>query len=180
MTDCRRFLAISLCLAVLAPEPTAMAFRGGGMRGGSRGGFHHHAGNRHGGYRGHQAGNRHGGYRGHHAGYHAGWHGGIHYGYWGGWWHPVGFLVATLAVTAIVVSVSNQQYHYDQGVYYVEVDEGYKVVPAPVGAEVTTLPKNSVQVMVDSETYYYYGGAFYQAIPAAMPTSTTRAWRSCT
>ena len=50
-------------------------------------------------------------------------------------------------------------------VYYVKVDQGYKVVPAPAGAKVTTLPENSVQVTVDSEPYYYYGGAFYKAIP---------------
>jgi len=37
-----------------------------------------------------------------------------------------------------VVNANNQQYHYDQGVYYVQVDNGYKAVPAPVGAKVTT------------------------------------------
>ncbi len=39
-----------------------------------------------------------------------------------------------------MVNANNQQYHYDQGVYYVQVDNGYKPVPAPVGAKVTTLP----------------------------------------
>jgi hypothetical protein len=36
--------------------------------------------------------------------------------YWGPTWHPWGFFVATLATTAIIVSVNNAQYHYDQGV----------------------------------------------------------------
>ena len=165
----RKFLALVLCVSVLAPA-SALAYRGRGARGGSRGGFHHggnHGGNRssnrsafhagqrsgarHGYNRGFHQGYRHGAYHGMHVGYRHGWHGGVHFGFWGGWWHPIGFLVTTLAVTAIVVNANNQQYHYDQGVYYVKVDEGYKVVPAPAGAKVTALPENSVQVTVNSE-----------------------------
>ncbi len=152
----RKSLTLLLCVAVLAPAP-ALAFRGRSARGGSRGGFHH-SGNR-GGNRSSargrsRGGSRHGYNRGSHHGYHHGWHGGVHHGFWGSRWHPIGFLVTTLAVTAIVVSANNKQYHYDQGVYYEKVDSGYKVVPAPAGAKVTTLPKNSVQVDVNSEQYY--------------------------
>jgi hypothetical protein len=82
--------------------------------------------------------------------------------HWGPAWHPWGFFVAVLATTAIVVSVSNQQYHYDQGVYYAPTSGGYKVVPAPVGATVSTLPSGSETVVVDGTTYYYYGGTYYQ------------------
>jgi len=87
----------------------------------------------------------------------------MHFGYWGPSWHPIGFLVATLAVTAIVVSVANSKksYFYDQGVYYEKVSSGYTVVPAPVGATVSPLPKNAVQVDVSDQTYYYYGCDFY-------------------
>ncbi len=83
--------------------------------------------------------------------------------YWGPVWHPWGFFVATLAATAVVVSVSNQQYHYDQGVYYQQSGNGYTVVPAPVGATVTTLPDNAQTVVVNETTNnYYYGGAYYE------------------
>jgi hypothetical protein len=81
---------------------------------------------------------------------------------WGPHWHPWGFFVAVLATTAIVISVSNQQYHYDQGVYYAPTSGGYTVVPAPVGATVPSLPSGAETVVVDGTTYYYYGGTFYQ------------------
>jgi hypothetical protein len=78
-------------------------------------------------------------------------------------WHPWGFVVATLAVTAIVVSVNSQQYHYDNGVYYVQSGSGYTVVQAPVGATVTTIPAESQTVVVNQTTNnYYYGGTYYE------------------
>jgi hypothetical protein len=78
-------------------------------------------------------------------------------------WHPWGFFVATIAATAIIVSVENQQYHYDQGVYYVQSGSGYTVVQAPVGATITTLPANSQTVVVNETTNnYYYGGTYYE------------------
>ena len=83
--------------------------------------------------------------------------------YWGPAWHPWGWFVATLATTAIIVSVNNQKYHYDQGTYYVESDGGYTVVQAPVGATVQTIPKEAEVVQVNETTNnYYYGGAYYE------------------
>ena len=38
--------------------------------------------------------------------------------YFGPMWHPWGFFVATMAVTAVAITVASQQYYYDQGVYY--------------------------------------------------------------
>ena len=82
---------------------------------------------------------------------------------WGPAWHPWGFFVATLAATAIVISVANQQYHYDQGVYYTATSGGYTVVSAPVGATITTLPAGSETVVVNETTInYYYGGTYYE------------------
>jgi len=71
--------------------------------------------------------------------------------------------VATLAVTAIVVTVHEQQYHYDEGVFYVESDGGYVVVEAPQGATVKVIPKDSEVVEVSpTVNNYYYGGTFYE------------------
>jgi len=82
---------------------------------------------------------------------------------WGPMWHPWGFFITTLAATAIIVSVENQQYHYDQGVYYIQSDGGYTVVQAPVSATITTLPSNSQTVVVNETTNnYYYGGTYYE------------------
>ena len=63
--------------------------------------------------------------------------------YWGPAYHPWGFFVAALAVTAIIISIDNQQYHYDEGVYYQQSGSGYTVVQAPNGATVETLPSGT-------------------------------------
>lgn len=84
--------------------------------------------------------------------------------YWGPAYHPWGFFVAALATTAIIVTVANQQYHYDQGIYYAPSNGGYTVVQAPVGAVVTTIPSTAQTVVVTGSTTnnYYYGGTFYE------------------
>ena len=70
-------------------------------------------------------------------------------------------MVATLAVTAIIVSHNNQKYHYDSGVYYVEASGGYNVVPPPVNITVVTIPEEKEPITYNDETYYYYAGTFY-------------------
>ncbi|MDR2919500.1 MAG: DUF6515 family protein [Tannerella sp.] len=82
--------------------------------------------------------------------------------YWGPVWHPWGFFIATLATTAIIVSVADAQYHYDQGVWYAANNGGYTVVQAPVGGAVTTIPSGAQTVVVNNTTNYYYGGAYYE------------------
>lgn len=83
--------------------------------------------------------------------------------YWGPVWHPWGFFIATIAVTAVVVSVNEQNYHYDEGVFYVKETDGYIVVEAPQGANVTVIPKASEVVEVSpTVNNYYYGGTFYE------------------
>jgi hypothetical protein len=80
-------------------------------------------------------------------------------------WHPWGFFVTTLAATAIIVSVNNMNYYYDQGVYYAPSNGGYTVVTAPVGAVVTTVPSNAQPVVINQTTTtnnYYYGGTYYE------------------
>jgi hypothetical protein len=71
-----------------------------------------------------------------------------------------------MAVTAIVVSVNNRNYHYDNGVYYQEStndqgEKGYVAIPAPIGAKVPSLPEGYETAKAGSNTYYYYGGVFY-------------------
>ncbi|MFI5193629.1 MAG: DUF6515 family protein [Chitinophagales bacterium] len=92
---------------------------------------------------------------------------------WGHNWHPLGFFAAALAADAFRFSLANQQYYYDEGVYYAPSSGGYSVVPAPVGATVSSLPPGYETTMVGNDYYYYYGGAFYintgsayQVVPA--------------
>jgi len=84
--------------------------------------------------------------------------------YWGPTWHPWGFFVATLTTTAIIVSVNNQKYHYDQGVFYEESDGGYTAVQAPNGAVVNDIPNDAEQIVIEQNVTnnYYYGGTYYE------------------
>jgi hypothetical protein len=66
--------------------------------------------------------------------------------------------VGTLAATAIIVSIADTQYRYDQGVWYAPTGDGYAVVTAPVGAFVTVLPPGAGAVAPNE---YYFGGAYY-------------------
>ena len=88
--------------------------------------------------------------------------------YWGPVWHPWGYFITTMVTTAIVVSIVNdsnekEDYHYDDGNYYIKTENGYEVVQAPVGATVEKIPDTAQQVEVTENTYnYYYGGAYYE------------------
>jgi hypothetical protein len=83
--------------------------------------------------------------------------------FWGPLWHPWGFFVASLATTAIILSVENQRYYYNEGVFYEPTNGGYTVVPAPIGATIATLPPNTQTVPVNETTHnYYYGGTYFQ------------------
>jgi hypothetical protein len=90
-----------------------------------------------------------------------------------------------MAVTAVMISVTStpspppaqaaqaapaaptapvtEQYQYDNGVFYKQVDGGYKAVPAPAGATVSTIPKDAETVVVnETTTNFYYGGTYYE------------------
>jgi hypothetical protein len=63
----------------------------------------------------------------------------------------------------MIVTIENQKYYYEQGVYYAPSNGGYVVVPAPAGATVTTLPQGSQTVVINETTNnYYYGGTYYE------------------
>jgi hypothetical protein len=86
-------------------------------------------------------------------------------------WHPLGFILTTMAVTAIVVSASNNSggndtgtgtVYYDQGVYYQKQSDGsYKAIPAPAGTSIATLPSGYTAVSVADADYAYYQGDYY-------------------
>jgi hypothetical protein len=168
----KMMVAGPLIVAFLVLPDIALARRFGGFGGHGGGGVHssnRHASNRNAFRAGQRSGARHGYHRGYHQGFHAGAHRGFYAGHhgWGHWWHPVGFFLTTLAVTAVVVSVANKDYYYDQGVYYQKSTKsggttGYVVVQAPVGAKVPTLPPgNSPVTVAGGQTFYYYSGVFY-------------------
>jgi hypothetical protein len=102
--------------------------------------------------------------------YHTGGYRGIHPyyyhpyrpSYWGPNWHPFGFFLSSLAANALLFTLANQQYYYEDGCYYEpSPNGGYTVVPPPIGAIVPNLPQGYETTMVGNDTFYYYGGAFY-------------------
>jgi len=101
--------------------------------------------------------------------YHTGGYRGVHPYYyhpyrpyfWGPTWHPLGYILSSLAADAILLSIANQQYYYDNGCFYVPGNSGYSVVPAPIGALIPSLPPGYETCQVGNDYYYYFGGAFY-------------------
>lgn len=129
---CAAVLFCALSIAMLATPPDAAAQKGGrgsvhsagrGGGGGSRSRAHH-SGTRH----RHQA-------HVHHV--HHAMHPWAFRGPTIRVWHPIGFFVAALATTAIIVSIvddsgntsSSGNVYYDQGVYYEKTSDGYKAIP---------------------------------------------------
>ena len=144
-----------------------------GPRGGVHYGGGHHGGRGGPGGPGARHGLHHGGHHGiHHAhfrGFHVGWR--PH----GLFWHPVGFLLTTMAVTAPVganipslpddtqdVVVGSNTYYYYQGTFYTQDDKGFTVVTAPAGATVSYVPQGYTTQTINGTIYYEYGGVDYQ------------------
>lgn len=160
MTRCMRLLTSAIYAILLVGSVplalTAQVRHGGGHGGGGHGGRHggHHHGHAHHGHMHH--------------------HGGMHHARWGMHgpgmlWHPLGFVLTTMAITAIVVSASHDDggdgtgsVSYDQGVYYQKQSDGsYKAIPAPTGVSITTLPSGYTSVAVSGTDYAYYQGDYY-------------------
>src|SRR5262245_12285833 len=83
----------------------------------------------------------------------------VAYGGWGPYYRPFGAVVATMAATAVAVSVANSRYYFNAGGWYAPTSGGYTVVTAPVGGVVTALPSGAVVVTGNT---YYYGGTYYE------------------
>lgn len=150
--------------------------QGGSNRGGPGGagaGRSGPSGNRQSFRAGQQAGRNQGYKAGFHHGYSSGFHHGAYSHPWSsrgpGGWHPFGFLVVTLATTAIIVSIvdssgktsSSGNVYYDQGLYYEKTADGYKVIPPPAGAKIPALPDGYTSVTQSGTEYGYYQGDFY-------------------
>ena len=57
--------------------------------------------------------------------------------------------------------IANQQYYYDEGVFYQPSSGGYSVVAAPIGATVVLCLPAMKLPWWEMILTYYYGGVFY-------------------
>lgn len=94
------------------------------------------------------------------------------------WWHPIGFTLAVLATTAIVVAVTENsdsggdrdnmdkgaEYFYDRGTFYKKEGDGYVVVKAPIGTVVPSLPEGYEEKQKGDITHYVFNGVWYEPV----------------
>lgn len=62
---------------------------------------------------------------------------------------------------------ADDEYYYDEGVFYLKEGGGYTVVAAPVGGIVKSIPSGYETVVLDEKTgvkNYYWGGTFYEKV----------------
>jgi hypothetical protein len=62
---------------------------------------------------------------------------------------------------------ADEEYYYDEGVFYIAGSGGYTVVAAPVGGVVKTIPSGYETVALDDAgkvNNYYWGGTFYEKV----------------
>ena len=72
-----------------------------------------------------------------------------------------GAQVTVLPKKTVVVTHSNNKYHYRNGIYYRPVNGSYVVSAPPVGIRVKLLPPNPYKVWHSGRSYYYYYGTYY-------------------
>jgi hypothetical protein len=60
--------------------------------------------------------------------------------------------------------VGNDTFYYYAGAFYVAIDQGYQVVPAPVGAVVTQIPVGAVDQQINGEDILVYNNVYYAPI----------------
>jgi len=81
--------------------------------------------------------------------------------YWGPNWHPFGYFIGALGIGAFAFTLANQNYYYNEGVYYEPFNSGYRVINAPIGAIVNSLPDGYESIDMGDQNFFYYGGSFY-------------------
>ena len=78
-------------------------------------------------------------------------------------WHPVGFFMAAMVTSAVIVSINSQPYYYG-GTFYSKEADGYKVIVAPDGAVVANVPEGAEEVDIEDQKYVFYNETYFQSI----------------
>lgn len=62
-----------------------------------------------------------------------------------------------------LVNQANQEYYYQDGVFYILQNGQYYVIEAPIGALVTEIPTDYDEIELDGKTYYQVENTLYKA-----------------
>ena len=71
-------------------------------------------------------------------------------------------VVVTLPPSCTTIHLGATAYHNCGGAYYVKVETGFQVVPAPVGAMVQAVPDGATAKTVGGSKYFVFGGAYFR------------------
>ena len=79
--------------------------------------------------------------------------------------YPYGTLEMVLPHGCIAIGFGGHRYFYNAGLFYLESDHRYVVVPPPAGVVVYGIPDGWHQVVIDGVLYYTYNGIYYTRVP---------------
>lgn len=74
------------------------------------------------------------------------------------------YRVRTASQIAETIAYDNQDYYYDDGVFYIIKNGNYYVIEPPVGALVTQLPYDYEVITLRGEDYYMVDNALYEVV----------------
>lgn len=71
-------------------------------------------------------------------------------------------VVSKLPAKCKVVKINKKRYYRHNGVYYVKVNRGYKVVSTPIGLKVSILPKGAKRLILNKGIFYVKNNTYYR------------------
>lgn len=74
------------------------------------------------------------------------------------------YRVRTASQIAETIAYDNQDYYYDDGVFYIIKNGNYYVIEPPVGALVTQLPYDYEVITLRGDDYYIVDNALYEVV----------------
>jgi len=100
-----------------------------------------------------------GGYWGNHGYYH------YNRGYYGSYYLPsIGFTCGYLPYGYYSFYYGDDQYFFNDGLFYQYYNDTYTVVEPPIGAEIKSLPEKAQSIVINGEQYYELNGVYYRPV----------------
>lgn len=78
---------------------------------------------------------------------------------------PYGSIQFSLPRGFVEIGFGKHKYYYHSGLFYLQNQSQYVVVPPPTGVVVYQIPSGWNTVVIDGVTYYVYNGVYYSRVP---------------